>query len=87
MPLLKVTSDSTSKGRGPRASLDSLELPSMSVQQRQAWIEEARVKAILGSCSRSMASVRSSVRCYLAFAGMHPPISVSYTHLTLPTKA
>ena len=72
MPLLKVTSDSTSKGRGPRAALDSLELPSMSVQQRQAWIEEARVKAILGSCSRSMASVRSGVRCYLAFAGMHP---------------
>ena len=70
LPLLKKTSDSTAKGLGPRAALDSLDMSSMSNKDRIGWLEQARVKAITGSCSLSMASVRSGVRCYMAFAGL-----------------
>ena len=39
--------------------------------EKRRWLEEARLDAILGSCPYSLASVKSGLRCYLAFAGCH----------------
>ena len=39
--------------------------------EKRRWLEEARLDAILGSCPYSLASVKSGLRCYLAFAGRH----------------
>ena len=42
-------------------SLDNAEL-------RDAWAERARISAIMDGCKKSVASMRSGVRCYIAFA-------------------
>jgi len=55
--------------RGPREAIESAGLETMSGAQREVWLEEARVDAILGACRLSMKSVRSGIKCYLAFAG------------------
>ena len=54
---------------GPRLALQSLEIKSMSNDQRMRWFEEARVNAILGSCKLSLKSVQSGWRTFRAFAG------------------
>lgn len=36
---------------------------------QDAWLEEARVQASLGSCARSKNSVRCGIRCYMSFVG------------------
>jgi len=54
-------------GRGPRGVLRSLALLERSAVARREWAEEARLDAILGSCSLSMKSLRSGVRCFVAF--------------------
>ena len=46
--------------------------------QRLVWAEEARLQAILGGCKRSLASVRSGIRCYIAFIGV-PVVPYVYT--------
>eukprot|EP00973_Karenia_brevis_P060674 8437929-Karenia_brevis.AAC.1 len=35
--------------------------------QKLEWAEEARMRAVVGSCPRSMASVASGLRLYFAF--------------------
>ena len=40
----------------------------LSVEQLAAWAEKARIDAIMDGCKKSMPSVRSGVRCYIAFA-------------------
>ena len=39
-----------------------------SAEQLTAWAEKARIDAIMDGCKKSMPSVRSGVRCYIAFA-------------------
>ena len=39
-------------------------------QAKASWMEEACLDAVLGSCSFSLPSVRSGVRCYIAFVGV-----------------
>ena len=53
---------------GPRATLKAFcaTLPSAGV--RSEWLQEAYLKALLGSCPKSLNSVRSGIRCWLAFA-------------------
>ena len=53
--------------KGPRKALKSFALSLKSDAEKAAWLEQARVDAILGSCKGSMPSVRSGVACYIAF--------------------
>ena len=39
-----------------------------TVEQQRAWAESARIQAIMDGCRKSLPSVRSGVRCYIAFA-------------------
>ena len=53
---------------GPRGSIDALCLTLHCQEDMDKWCAQARVDALLGSCSRSLPSVKSGCRCYLAFA-------------------
>ena len=56
------------KGCGPRDALKRVMSTVKSEAEKNAYMQGARLDAILGSCLASMPSVRSGVRCYLAFA-------------------
>jgi len=60
-------------GKGPRETLASLHLQKMSDSQRAEWLAEARLDAIIGLCRLSIASVRSGVRCFVAFSSATCP--------------
>ena len=53
---------------GPRRTMQSLDLCNMDPTEKAEWAADARVKAILGSCSKTLPSVRSGILCYIAFA-------------------
>jgi hypothetical protein len=53
---------------GPRSTISALELTLHSQAEKSKWCSQARVNAIIGSCSRSLPSVKSGCRCYFAFA-------------------
>ena len=57
----------TARGLGPRGALQKL--VGQTSAQKATWLEEARIAAILGSCLLSMKSVKSGIRCYIAFVG------------------
>ena len=52
---------------GPRKALSKLRLDQMTIAENVLWIETARVEAVLGSCRRSLPSVKSGIQCYVAF--------------------
>jgi hypothetical protein len=56
-------------GLGPRAALRRANLGSMSCEKKKAWIEEARLDALLGHKTATLRSLRSGVACYITFAG------------------
>ena len=60
--------DSFVVGSGPRNSIDVLSADLDTEVKRVNWLADARVAAILGSCSLSLSSVRRGCRCYFAFA-------------------
>ena len=49
-------------GRGPRAALQVWQSERRSVGETRAWLEEARLEAVLGSCRRSLPSVRCACK-------------------------
>ena len=53
---------------GPQATLKAFCKAVPTAQARSDWLREAYSNALLGSCPRSVASVRSGIRCWLAFA-------------------
>jgi hypothetical protein len=55
---------------GPRAALLDLRAINQDPESWALWAEEARLRAILGTCQRSLPSVLSGVRCYIAFKGV-----------------
>ena len=55
---------------GPRAALLDLRAINQDPESWARWAEEARLRAILGTCQRSLPSVLSGVRCYIAFKGV-----------------
>ena len=59
-----------SKGVGPRAALMKLGLQAKSPSEKIVWVEDARMRSILGSCKLSLPSVMSGLRCWVAFIGM-----------------
>ena len=65
--LLERAHNSFSKGVGPRKALQKLQKCELNTSQKAVWMETARLDAILGSCCRSLPSVRSGIRMYVAF--------------------
>ena len=61
--------NTTAAGMGPQAALRRANFKEMSELQMFEWAEQARLDAIIGCCRLSMASWKSGVRCYIAFAG------------------
>ena len=61
--------NTASAGFGPRAALENLKRSGKPIGGMRTWVEEARLAAILGSCSLSLPSLRSGLRCYVAFVG------------------
>ena len=59
--------ETIAEGCGPRAALKKLDLASKPPEEVGGWMERARMNAILGSCPGSIESVKSGIRCYLAF--------------------
>ena len=53
---------------GPRAAIKRTADCLANVDDRVAWVEKARTEAIIGGCLGSLDSVKSGIRCYLAFA-------------------
>ena len=53
---------------GPMQSIKQVHAGLGNEAARSQWLADARMEAILGSCSASLKSVKSGIRCYLAFA-------------------
>ena len=62
--------NTAAKGKGPMAAVKAVSSACVSNMQKCAWLEESRLDAILGSSSRSHKSVRSGIRCWIAFVGI-----------------
>lgn len=59
---------SVATSAGPRASIGALAAKLHCQSDKDDWCSKARIGAIIGSCSRSLPSVKSGCRCYFAFA-------------------
>ena len=57
----------SARGTTPRQALKNFQLENRSDAEKALWLEEARLNAIVGSCRRTLPSVRSGIRCYIAF--------------------
>ena len=57
----------TANGVGPAAALKRLKLEDRTPGERCAWIETARLDAILGGMRLPLPSLRTGLRCYVAF--------------------
>ena len=58
-------------GVGPRATLVRTNLQAMYPHVKRAWVEEARLTAILGNRSSTLKSLRSGICCYITFNGVN----------------
>ena len=56
-------------GVGPRAALQRLGVEEMCGEDKQLWLENARLMSITGACRLSMPSVMSGLRCWISFVG------------------
>ena len=77
----------TARDVGPVAAAKRMRLEELTASQRTAWIEEARLDAILGGLRLSIPSLRSGLRCYLAFVSKRcVAIAVfgDVTHVVVP---
>ena len=54
---------------GPMAAVAVLARVNDSQHEWSIWLEEARLHAVLGSCRSSIKSVKSGIRCFVAFIG------------------
>ena len=57
------------KGAGPLAALRRVPFQNMSDTEKRAWAESARIAAILGNCPKTIKSMQSGARCWIAFLG------------------
>ena len=73
--------DTALQSMGPRRALKKLALAQLSAADRSLWLEQARIDAIVGSCRGSLESVKSGVRCYVAFVRS----SVAGTSVVFPS--
>ena len=61
-------------GVGPRATLVRTNLLATYPHVKKAWVEEARLTAILGKRSSTLKSLRSGICCYITFNGVNSAI-------------
>ena len=61
-------------GVGPRATLVRTNLLATYPHVKKAWVEEARLTAILGKRSSTLKSLRSRICCYITFNGVNSAI-------------
>jgi hypothetical protein len=61
--------NTASAGSGPTATLHRVGAGLPGLAERTGWLHEAKLDAILGASSRSHKSVRSGIRCWIAFVG------------------
>ena len=54
-------------GKGPRAAAAALQGQLRAPAARANWVERERLRSLLGSCPRSIASLRSGIRCWNGF--------------------
>ena len=54
---------------GPRNSVDALCSMLNTQTEKKSWCAKARADAIIGSCARSLLSVKRGCRCYFGFCG------------------
>ena len=54
-------------GKGPAKAVKNLGGLFKTGVVAEEWLQEARMDAVVGSCKKSLPSVRSGVRCYMAF--------------------
>ena len=52
-------------GGGPRAATEAFQSMMVEDSDRCKWLMAAEVNAVLGSCPRSLASVKSGIKCWL----------------------
>ena len=55
--------------RGPRGALKEVGLDRLNQEEKMIWLENARLRALLGSSRSSHASLKSGLRCYFGFMG------------------
>ena len=63
---------------GPLKAVRNMKFESMSSLERMVWMETARAHTILENCRLSWPSVRSGLRCYIAYIGK---FHISVPHL------
>ena len=51
----------------PSTALKMLDQQKFTTKPSREWVEAARIRSILGSCGRSLSSVRSGLKLYIAF--------------------
>ena len=56
------------KDAGPREAIKKFCLNERSAAERDCWLHQARMSALLGSCPKSHSSFLSGLRCYVGFA-------------------
>jgi hypothetical protein len=79
VPDLKLNeSGSVAGGGGPLWALRAFCFQDMSAVDKFMWLEKARVDSILGASRGSLPSVRSGIRCYLAFVTAVAPETPSF---------
>ena len=72
-----IASATIAVGRGPRAALRVWQEDRRSVAETSAWLEEARLEAVLGSCRRSLPSVRCACMLLLRLSRTYLHAGVS----------
>ena len=64
---------------GPRLALKSVGLRDRSAAEKKSWVAEARLDAILGSCKKTLPSVRCGIRCFMSFVDeLMAPVTVKH---------
>ena len=63
-----VRRNSSGTRLGPMRTIDMLEASLQSESDRANWVARARIDALTTGCKDSWGSVKSGIRCYLAFA-------------------
>ena len=66
------------KDKTPMQTVKHLGRALKTPEEREQFVLEAKVDAVLTSCSRSLPSVRSGVLCYIAFADSVRPGTTRY---------
>ena len=66
------------KGRTPMQAIKDMEKRGLSPAEREQYVLDAKVDAVLTSCAKSLPQVRSGLLCYISFVDWVRPGTSSY---------